>query len=253
MRAGVIPNTDIHAPPILDLEWTECKNPPKPRQLKLDQFHKAWNLTYPRTSNWNTAKHKMLVVIEHVPTPNLHSKRLLSHSERLIIDNIIRRAFHIAKQWAKDNNLKSPKSKDWAWWFVSWTNFKTYDLKDNDLHLANEYHVERMRSIIAKLKPTKIHYFGEEAAYAMHGIGIERRAWVLDQSIKKHKFQASSNLSFTRPLRAHKFKSRHSEKEEFNYDMSPDDANLLGHISENLAAFGIWKLPIQSFSFETHL
>ena len=243
MRAGVIPNTDIHAPPILDLEWIECENPPKPRNLKLGKSHKAWNLAYPRTSNWNTAKHKMLVVIEHVPTPNLHSKRLLSHQERLIIDNIIRRAFHIAKQWAKDNNLKNPKSKDWAWWFVSWANFKTYDLKDNDLHLANEYHVERMRNIIAKLKPTKVHYFGEEAAYAMHGIGIERRAWVLDQSIKKHKFQASSNLSFTRPLRAHKFKSRYSEEEEFNYDMSPDDANLLGHISENLARLILGSYP----------
>ena len=222
--------------PLLNLAWHDIDAPKIPKHIG----RKPWELTYPRTNNWKSAKQKVLLVIDHVPTPNLQTRKLASSQERVLLENVIRRAFTVARSWAKEDGSKRPKMKDYAWCIVSWANFKTYDLQDRQP--ANEYLIERMRSIIADLQPTKIHYLGEEPAWHMHRIGVERRAWVLKQITEQHHYTASSNLSITQPLWIYKSEGRRSI-DGYSYDMSPDDANLLGHISENLARMILGYYP----------
>ena len=205
-------------------QWHSLKDPDPPKEKKL------WRLSIPVSMNWDSAKHKFLFIVDHVPTPNLSNRKLLSGHERRILENLIRRAFSLAR--SRRIGSKHPvQPKDCAWAAVSWSGFVTYDSSATDTQIRtwDDWQRNRMEGIFKNLAPTHVHFFGEYAAWQMYNIGVEHRGWIRDVKVAGKSMKVSANLSFTSTL----FIDTRNERTRYYYE--PDDANLLGHMASNLS------------------
>lgn len=199
-------------------------------KLKKSVGRKPWNLSLPFTSNWGKRKRRVLFVVDHVPTQDLEAGQLLSEINRPLFLNVLNQAFKIAGTWGCKK-----KQDDYAYGWVNFNFFKTYDMSPQQQANANKICVERLQLIIDKFKPTHIHFFGTTPFYLMYGEDVERRGWVFE----KDGMMVSSNISVTRAGNA-TLEEEEDEEEDDDSDyqagfLSVVEANMLGHASENLA------------------
>lgn len=193
---------------------------------------KTWDLYYPISSNWGSAKQRFLFVIDHVPSENLKSRKLLSGETGEMFVNILSYAEDLARSWGCKRSFE-----DCGVAFVSWSYFKTYNLDKANAAVATTASVDRMERILKKLDPTHVHFFGEAPAQEMFGIDVEKRGWVLKLKSNIGKIWVSTNISVTNEAKFFEDDDDSDDEDEgFNDDaLGVDKSNLLGYACNNLA------------------
>lgn len=204
---------------------------PVPKNFKRSD----WALEVPIDVKWKKRKNKVLFVLDHVPSEDLKEKKLLTGLTGTKMVNLVKRAHEVAAEW------KHPtKTKDWAYAFVNWNFFKSYDLDAQGKADADALAAQRLRKLIAKLKPTHIHFFGPQPAHSMYGFDIEKRGWVQEFD----GIQVSSNISVTTQSKVdHDDEDDDDDSEDMEDKVGVAQANMLGHAAENIARLLIGKYP----------
>ena len=196
---------------------------------------KSWGLDMLVTDNWRSAKTRILFVIDHVPTEDLRKRQLLSGESGRLFYNILDRGFKLAQTWGSNISMKKVGIG-----FVSFGYFKTLDLDSAKMSVAEKASVKRLRKIIAKVKPTHVHYFGEVPAIAMGEIEYEHRGWVVKRKEvdSLDPLTVSFNISVTRQGFERDASDDDDDDDEGfgdSGDIFVEESNLLGHASENIA------------------
>ncbi len=99
---------------------------------------------------------------------------------------------------------------------------------------------KRMTSIILSLKPTDVHFFGNDIPNDMFGYGMEHRGWVFNEKVsykkKSHKFKFSFNVSITKQntkVEDDDLDSNYESTYEDNF--SRNETNLANYICDYLS------------------
>ena len=152
---------------------------------------KPWGVTCLESSNWKKAKRKILLVLNHLPSEDLKNKRLFSENDFIIP--------LLDKAWEKySQHEKNPlKHRDFAFAIVSYNWFRTNHLDAEMLQESRRISNTRIESIIDRMRPTDLHFFGSDIAEHMYGLDPAYRGWVSERKTENHSFRFSFNISIT--------------------------------------------------------
>jgi hypothetical protein len=125
-----------------------------------------FSLKIPVDRNWDTAKRRILFVLEHVDTEDLRSqyKRLMTGPSNSWVES----AIDLGLDYAKHTD---PQRAAYA--AINFNFFKTYDLMGADQIAANEMAAARVQAYARKMKATDVVVFGDIAAAALMGHAVK--------------------------------------------------------------------------------
>ena len=179
---------------------------------------KPYNINWAVSDNWKSAKNKMLVVIEFVPTVDLKEKSLLGHH---LSQTTYSNLFDYAFSEAKKINPKT-KQSDWGFMFVNFNHFKWFDLSNQQKDVCIGAATKRIKSIIKKIPHTHLLIMGDTAASKIledNDINT-KRLWV-------HQYKGTPTVNTLNIDRS--FSAARSEDDDLDDD-AIDQANILGYV-----------------------
>lgn len=179
---------------------------------------KPYNINWAVSDNWKSAKNKMLVVIEFVPTVDLKEKSLLGHH---LSQTTYSNLFDYAFSEAKKINPKT-KQSDWGFMFVNFNHFKWFDLSNQQKDVCIGAATKRIKAIIKKIPHTHLLIMGDTAASKIledNDINT-KRLWV-------HQYKGTPTVNTLNIDRS--FSAARSEDDDLDDD-AIDQANILGYV-----------------------
>lgn len=114
-------------------------------------------LKVPTSRDWDEADRRLLVVVSHVDTGDLKSKKLMSSQGGIVLTNLLRYARE------RYNEITGTK-RSFAISVVNYNFFKTYHLNSEQQSQAGDSCVSRIKARIKELEPTHVLVVGDTAA-----------------------------------------------------------------------------------------
>jgi DNA polymerase I-like protein with 3'-5' exonuclease and polymerase domains len=184
-----------------------------------------FSLKIPVDRNWDTAKRRILFVLEHVDTEDLRSqyKRLMTGPSNSWVES----AIDLGLDYAKHTD---PQRAAYA--AINFNFFKTYDLMGADQIAANEMAAARVQAYARKMKATDVVVFGDIAAAACmaHAVKDERTLLLRrGRPIEIDGVWWTNTISLSLAYQGKADTSEDGEEEEAESKI--DHANLLGFVS----------------------
>lgn len=132
-----------------------------------------YELSLSRCKTWKTSKHRVLIVMQHVPSDSLRNKTLLSKG--IVQDTVINSLKYAEKTARKYDKFVPP-----AYAVVNFNNRRHLNLPAMQRDEAEQEFTRRVRTIIKKLKPHKVLVSGDNAAVRLFGVDHPEhtRGWV---------------------------------------------------------------------------
>jgi hypothetical protein len=114
-------------------------------------------LKVPTSRDWNTAERRLLVVVSHVDTADLKSRKLMSAQGGIVLTNLLRYA---RERYIEITGVK----RSFAVSVVNYNFFKTYHLSSEQQTQAADTCSTRIKDRIKELEPTHVLVVGDSAA-----------------------------------------------------------------------------------------
>lgn len=190
----------------------------------------AYELSIPQCASWNSAKTKILILMQTVDSRDLKAKGMLADKMvNMCAKNAMNYALGIAKRY--DDSIRSP-----AYVVAPFNRKRHLNLKGPARKgMENEF-AAHAHKLIRKLKPTHVFVSGDEAFHALWP-QVEKhaykRGWVHKLKSGDHKVLVTSSLDFSRLL-----------------EKQGELANLLGFWCRHLAYLMLGRHPHSLKGFE---
>ena len=201
-----------------------------------------FNLQLPISDSWSTAKNRLLIVVGHIDSPDLSSKKLLSSQQGVVLTNLIRKT-------ASDYASMSGKRKTFALAAINLHAFKTYhlDTEDNLLNTANKTARIRLAKYVHKLDPTHILVLGDRHASVVLGESVQhvhmKRGWVHEIRLGGAIRRIVTTIDISKTYFIESYSNADADEFLGDEDSAIDNANLLGYVSRNMLSLFFNKLP----------
>lgn len=180
---------------------------------------KPYNIDWAITDNWKSAKNKVLVVVEFVPSIDLKEKSLMGHT---LSQQTYSNLFDYTFSEVKKLNSKV-KQSDWGFMFVNFNHFKWFDLSPQQKDVCIGAATKRMRRIIKKIPHTHLLLMGDTVAAKIldDPDANTKRLWV-------HDYKGTPTVNTIGIDRS--FSASKSDDDDLDDD-AIDQANILGYAS----------------------
>ena len=180
---------------------------------------KPYNVDWAITDNWKSAKNKVLVVVEFVPSIDLKEKSLMGHT---LSQQTYSNLFDYTFSEVKKLNSKV-KQSDWGFMFVNFNHFKWFDLSPQQKDVCIGAATKRMRRIIKKIPHTHLLLMGDTVASKIldDPDANAKRLWV-------HDLKGTPTVNTIGIDRS--FSASKSDDDDLDDD-AIDQANILGYAS----------------------
>ncbi len=144
---------------------------------------------------------KALIVLDHMPSEDLESKRIFS--------GVTGETFLNQVDYLENTFPLETKLEDWSFLVISYNMFKTYHRNEQDKLIAKDAFTDRLHSIIKEYKPDYVMTFGNDPFYALNREKIQSTAKALPShwfgrciktKVGKHEFFHIPNMSYNTVL-----------------------------------------------------
>lgn len=199
------------------VEWRNALPPSFSKQT-------SFNLNIPVDRHWKTSNRRVLLVLEHVDTEDLRSKKLLTGPS----NHWVKSAIDLGLAYAKQHNPKRP-----AFAAVNFNFFKTYDLDGRLISSANTLAADRVRALVKRIGATDVIVFGDNAAvYLMGNLFKDERTQLLRRGrpVESDGVYWTSTISPSLAYQG-KFTFDNDKEDDDEQESKIDHANLLGFVS----------------------
>ncbi len=119
----------------------------------ISKSNRPFNLLLPVQRSWRSSKRRMLLIYETVDSADLESGKLLSSTQGVVLDNVIK----LAKQYAECSAVPALAA-------VNFDYFRNRHLPHHQVQDARKSNKVRIDKLIRALKPTDVFIFGATAA-----------------------------------------------------------------------------------------
>jgi DNA polymerase I-like protein with 3'-5' exonuclease and polymerase domains len=204
------------------------------------QKQQPFDLEIPVQRNWESARRKVLLVLEHVDTEDLRKGKLLAGPSGSWIES----AIDLGMDYAKHHNPKLP-----AFAAVNFNYFKTYDLDMQDASSANEFAAHRVVALAKKLGATDVIVFGDNAATYLCNRAHKDERTMLMRRGRPTEYDGRWWTTTISPSSAYQGKFATESDDEDEQESKIDHANLLGFVGRCVGNALIRKL-VYSFDVE---
>lgn len=179
----------------------------------------AFNLRLPVQHGWNTSENRVLLVVEHVDTEDLRTKRFLTNTAGVWTQA----ALDLGRDYAAHLTPKRPTLAA-----INFNYFKTYDLQPQEQDHADKMAAKRVHKFIRQMKPHKIIVLGDNAARHLMDT-IEPRLLSLRRGrpIEINGRQWTNTIDLSTAYQGKRAELDDEEEQE----QAIDHANLLGYVS----------------------
>lgn len=119
---------------------------------------------------YRSAKRRVLILLEHVPTEDLRARRLMSGAHGAALRNLLK----MARDYAKASGDKLATNIGYA--VGNYQYFKTYHLDPDKQDIAAKFERRRLKAMLDKLKPHVILSVGNTVSTVLTGYDGEQRS-----------------------------------------------------------------------------
>ncbi len=222
-------------------------NDKTPASVKaVSQDCSAFKLLCPIQKNWNTAKHRLLVVCEHIHTLDLKDSMLMTEKPARLFLNCLGYSNTLASSIGET-------PKDFALAFINYNFFKTYHLDDQvkgELHVDNIFG-KRVRDYIEEIRPTHVFVSGPSAGCSVLGPYLEgiyyKAGWVSTIKVSNFEFKATYSIDFISAIDTRKEDDLDDALEDGydNNDVELAGSFLLGYFCKALRNLMVGFIPFE--------
>lgn len=157
----------------------------------------AYNLTLKRCEHWNTARKKILIVLQTVDGKDLRAREMLG-------DKLTSNTMHNAIKYARGiARTYTDKGLDAAYAVINFHQYRHLHLPSGPKRAAEASFASHVHAIIDKMKPTHIFVSGDNAMHALFpqvDNHVDKQGWVHDLKSGSTKVKVTSTVDLARLL-----------------------------------------------------